>query len=146
MRGTGDLRPAGAGIAYFASIFAVGFVLGAIRTAFLHTDADDTIRLLAVMVEIPVMLAVAWAVCGWLVRHFDIPPHAAARIVMGTVALGFLLAAEFVLGMVLTGQSVSHYLLTYLKPSFALGLAAQFCFAAFPLVRLVTEPLRSPAP
>ena len=139
MRQSLDLRPVIAGLAYFASVFAVGFVLGAIRTVIIQADADEATRLIAVLIELPVMLGVSWVICGILVRRFAVPPLVAPRLVMGIVALSLVLVAELAVGVFLMGRSVSEHLLAYAQPSHALGLAAQLCFAAFPAIRTFRE-------
>ena len=55
-----------AGAAYFAIVFAVGFVLGALRVTFLAPAVGP---LPAVALELPVMLAASWWTCGWLMRR-----------------------------------------------------------------------------
>ena len=74
-----------------------------------------------------------------MVRHFAVPPLAAPRLVMGIVALSLVLLAELGVGVFLLGRSVSEHLLAYAQPSHALGLAAQLCFAAFPVIRTYRE-------
>ncbi|TIQ73239.1 MAG: hypothetical protein E5X64_39685, partial [Mesorhizobium sp.] len=49
-----------AGAVYFAAIFAVGFGLGVVRTMLLEPALGPV---LAVGVELPVILATAWAIC-----------------------------------------------------------------------------------
>ena len=119
-----------AGLAYFAIVFAAGFVLGTVRTLLLAPALGD---LAAVLVEIPVMLLVAWAACRWLVGRFAVGPRSVDRLVMGGVGFGLLMAAELLLSLAL-GRSPAEFLAGLGAPAGAAGLAAQVVFALLPLV------------
>jgi hypothetical protein len=56
-----------AGLAYFALAFALGFLLGTLRTLFVH-DAPGTVRLLGVLIELPIMLSASWCLCRTVIR------------------------------------------------------------------------------
>ncbi len=51
-----------AGVLYAALSFAAGFVLGTLRTLFIMPQTGPT---MAVAIELPLMLAVSWAVCRY---------------------------------------------------------------------------------
>ena len=68
-----------AGFVYFLIVFAIGFVLGTVRVLFVVPRFGATN---AVLIELPVMLAVSWIVCAWLVRRFGVARAVAARLVM----------------------------------------------------------------
>ena len=53
----------GAGLAYFAVVFAAGFVLGTLRVLVVAPHLGE---IAAVVAELPIMLAVSWIICGWL--------------------------------------------------------------------------------
>ena len=89
----------------------------------------------AVLVELPAMLAVSWLVCGWTVRRFAVPARWRPRVIMGAVALILLLGAETVLGLAAFGRTVAEQLASYRSFPGAAGLAAQLAFALMPLVR-----------
>lgn len=120
-----------AGVAYFAVVFAAGFVLGTIRTLFLAPHVGP---LAAVLVELPLMLAVAWVVCGWLVRRLAVGDAWSGRLLMGIVAFVLLLAAELALSLLLFGGTVTGFLAALGTPEGAAGLAGQVVFAAMPLL------------
>ncbi|MCM0021480.1 MAG: hypothetical protein NBV67_15930 [Tagaea sp.] len=121
-----------AGAVYFALIFALGFVLGAARVLAVAPAIGE---LLATTIELPIMLAASWIVCGWCVRRFRVPRGAGARLVMGGLAFVLLMAAEASLSVLLAGRSFAEHLTRYAETGPALGLAAQLAFAAFPLLR-----------
>ena len=54
-----------AAIAYWAVVFALGFVLGTVRTLWLAPAIGVTV---ATAVELPIMLAASWWAAGWAVR------------------------------------------------------------------------------
>jgi hypothetical protein len=124
-----------AGIVYFASVFALGFVLGTVRTLFVQ-DAPSGGRLLGVLIELPVMLAASWFFCRYVIRRFEVAPTIAARAVMGALAFGLLFLAELLVGALLFGRTPGEHFALYRDPSYALGLAAQIAFGLMPLVQV----------
>lgn len=123
-------RPAGLGGLYFGIVFAVGFALGTIRTLFLVPRIGETG---AVAIELPILLIVAWIVCGRLLRGHRLTPGQAA--VMGVVAFVLLMAAEAGLSIALAGRTLSEHLALYREPAHWLGLSGQVAFALFPVLR-----------
>lgn len=124
-----------AAFAYFALVFALGFVLGAVRTLFVH-DAPGQGRLIGVLIELPVMLAASWYLCASVIRRLEVAATPGARSLMGGFALGFLLLAELMVGTLLFGRSAAQHFALYREPSYALGLLAQIAFGLMPLVQL----------
>lgn len=131
-------RPVLAGLAYFALIFALGFVLGAIREGVFAIGEDEARRMTAVWIEGPLMLGASWFVSAWLVRRLAVPARAGVRLAMGGVALGLLLAAEGWVGVGLLGRTFGEHLSLYERPSYALGLLLQLTFAAIPAIQAAT--------
>lgn len=123
------------GLTYFALVFALGFLLGTLRTI-LVPDAAGGGRLLGVLIELPVMLIASWLSCGYVVRRFEVAPTVPSRAVMGGTAFGMLLFAELVTGALLSGRTPGEHFSLYRDPSYALGLAAQIAFALMPLVQM----------
>ena len=121
-----------AGVAYFAIVFAAGFVLGTLRILVLAARLGETA---GVALELPLMLATSWFTCGLLLRRFAVPRGWRYRAVMGGLAFLLLMAAELGLSLALFGRTPAAHLATYGRPAAALGLAAQLAFAALPLVR-----------
>lgn len=121
-----------AGAVYFAIVFAVGFVLGTIRVLVVIPRFGETN---AVLIELPVMLALSWIACGSLVRRFGVPPHFGARAVMGGVAFALLMIAEAGVSVFGFGRTFAEHLAGYQTAGAQLGLAAQVGFALFPLLQ-----------
>lgn len=121
--------------AYFALVFALGFLLGTVRTL-LVPDAPGAPRLLGVLIELPVMLAASWFLCAYVVRRLEVPATAEARLLMGGLAFLFLLVAELLVGVFLFGRPVAAHFALYRDASYALGLAAQVAFASMPLLQV----------
>jgi hypothetical protein len=93
MRVTGDHG----GRVYGIIVFLIGFILGTIRVVLLAPRLGETA---AVIVEVPVILAVSWFVCRWSVHHLGIRRMVPARSLMGLVAFLVLMSAEMCMGAV----------------------------------------------
>ena len=96
-----------AGVFYFALVFGAGFILGPIRILWVVPRWGTRT---AELMETPIMLAVTIIAARWGVRRFALPPAPSARLGMGSIALGLLLAAEFSLVLWLRGLSICEYL------------------------------------
>jgi hypothetical protein len=120
-----------AGIAYFAIVFAAGFLLGTLRVMALAPLFGETA---AVLLELPVMLAVSWVACRWSVRKFAVPPQPAPRLLMGASAFVLLMIAEALLAIILFKQSPAQFLAGFGHLAGQLGLAGQLAFAAMPAI------------
>jgi hypothetical protein len=119
----------GAALAYSALVFAAGFVLGTLRVLVLAPLLGEPA---AVLLEVPVMLVVSWAVCARLTRRFAVPAAASARLGMGGVALLVLLAAELVLSALAFGRAPATFVSGLARPAGAVGFAGQMLFALIP--------------
>ena len=124
-----------AGIAYFALVFALGFLLGTARTLFVQ-DASGGGRLIGVLIELPIMLSACWFLCRYVIRRFAVPPTLVARAVMGGITFALLLLAELAVGALLFGRMPGEHFALYRDTSYALGLAAQIAFALMPLSQI----------
>jgi hypothetical protein len=124
------MRVLAAGAAYFAAVFGAGFVLGVLRTLVLAPRLGEVA---AVLVELPLILAWAWFVCGRLRRRWPLPVRDAA--LMGATAFVLLMVAEALLSIGLAGRTLAVHLAAYAEPAQALGLAGQLVFAALPALR-----------
>jgi hypothetical protein len=121
-----------AGALYFAIMFAIGFVLGTIRVLVVIPRVGDTN---AVLLELPLMLALSWFACAWLVRRFAVPNEFAPRLVMGGVAFALLMVAELGVSVFGFGRTPAEHLARYQVLGAQLGLTAQLVFALFPLIQ-----------
>jgi small-conductance mechanosensitive channel len=134
------IRPAGAGFAYAILTFAVGFALGTVRVLLVVPRMGPTV---AVLLEVPVILAASWWISRLCVARFKVSRAVAARLVMGLVAFLVLMLAEVTLSALLFGRSVTGYLASLTTLAGAIGLAAQLAFAGFPLIQATLA--RAPA-
>lgn len=115
---------------YFVIVFAIGFVLGTIRTLALAPSLGE-VR--AVLIELPIMLTASWLVCGWLLKRT--PLRASDAAAMGASALALLLLAEAALSIMAFGRTPLEHLALYAQPAHVLGLIGQVLFGAFPSIR-----------
>ena len=132
-------RAINAGLAYFALVFGAGFVLGALRVAFLVPRLGERVAELS---EMPVMFAVVVIAARFVVRRFAVPPSPAARLCTGLVALGLMLAAELLLAVVLQDRSLADYVASRDPVSWGVYLAMLALFALLPAFVGRTERLR----
>lgn len=126
-----------AGAAYAGTVFAIGLVLGTLRVLALQPLLGE---LAAVLMELPLILAASWVLCGWLMRRFIVPHRFSTRVALGAVALAVLLGLEWTLASSAFGRSAVEILAGYRSLPGALGLLAQLGFAALPAVRLFVSP------
>ncbi|MFY8048705.1 MAG: hypothetical protein ACOVNS_07770 [Erythrobacter sp.] len=123
-----------AAVAYWAMVFALGFVLGTVRVLWL---APLVGLVPATLIELPVMLGASWLASGWLVRRFAITDSGAA-LAMGGLAFALLMGAECALAVMLAGETPAQWLAGLRQPHAALGLAGQMVFAVMPWWRVRT--------
>lgn len=126
----------GAASVYFVLVYMAGMLLGSIRILFVEPWLGE---LPAVLIELPLMLALAWWLCGAILRRFQVPPRPAPRLAMGGFAFLLLLAGELALSLYAVEGSVAGHLRAYADPARLAGLIGQVAFALFPLLRLPRE-------
>jgi len=118
------------GTAYVAAVFAAGFVLGVLRTLVMVPLLGE---MAAVLVELPVILAVAWLVCTRILRRWPLSP--AAAVGMGAIAFLLLMGAEGSLSTLLAGRSLAQHLALYAQLPHQVGMAGQLAFAVIPWIQ-----------
>lgn len=116
---------------YFAVVFGAGFVLGTVRILVLVPRIG---ALGAVLVETPLMLAISWAACRWVLARLAVGPAIGGRLAMGGLAFVLLVGAELLLAVAGFGATSADFFRAYATPAGMVGLAAQLVFAAMPLV------------
>jgi hypothetical protein len=122
-----------AGLVYCAVVFAAGLLLGAVRALWVTPLAGE---LVAVMLEAPILLAIAWSACGWVAERFDVAQQFLDRLVMGGGALAVLVCAEAATALLLQQQgSLLTYFPAHGRSAVLLGLLMQLAFAVFPMIR-----------
>ena len=118
-----------AALAYFVTVFGLGFLLGTVRVLLIIPRIGETA---AVLLEVPVMLAASWVAARWCVRRFAVPARVAPRLAMGFLAFALVMVAELALALLLFGQSAAQHFNAYRHFAGAMGLAAQLGYALFP--------------
>jgi ABC-type uncharacterized transport system permease subunit len=98
-----------ASVLYFVLVFAVGFVLGAIRTLWVVPRVGTRT---AELMEMPIMLAVTIVAARWTVLRLSVPMMWSARLGMGCIALVLMLIAEFGFVLWIRGLSIKEYFAT----------------------------------
>lgn len=125
-----------AGLAYFGVVFAAGFALGTLRVLVLAPKLGEST---AVLVELPIILAVSWVACRWLIARLRVPKMLTDRLVMGGLAFAVLLGAEIGVSVLGFGRTLSAHLQQYQQLPTLIGLAGQVLFASFPIAQRTHE-------
>jgi hypothetical protein len=123
-----------AGIIYSLLVFLVAAMLGSIRLTLLVPLFGPVT---AVMIELPIILAISWRICGIILKNIPVAAVFGPRLVMGATALVCVLLEELALGTLAFGQSFSTFFGQYSTVPGLMGLAGQVVFALMPLVRRV---------
>lgn len=135
-----------AGFFYFLIVGAAGIALGVLREMFVTPQFGKTF---AVILEVPLMLMLAWYSCRMLLRLVGVSHHMALRLLMGVTGFVLLLAMEQALAMALAmaiGSTSQKLAFTQWPIADYIGLAGQVAFGLFPVfVRTGTEPVKPPA-
>jgi ABC-type uncharacterized transport system permease subunit len=120
-----------AGALYFVVVFAVGFVLGTIRTLwFVPRVGVRTAELM----EMPIMLTVTIVAARWTVLRLSVPMMWSARLGMGCIALVLMLIAEFGFVLWIRGLSIKKYFATRDPVSGTVYYVMLGVFAIMPLL------------
>ncbi|HUJ18975.1 MAG TPA: hypothetical protein VL197_13410 [Nitrospirota bacterium] len=101
------MRTLKAGILYFVLVFGAGFILGPIRVLWLVPRVG--VRA-AELMEAPIMIAVTILAARWVVRQFEVPAALSARLGVGLLAFGLLIASEVSMVGWLWGMTIRQYL------------------------------------
>jgi hypothetical protein len=123
-----------AALGYFSGVFPAAFVIGAFRVTMI---APHTGPLIAVALEIPIILGLAWIVAGSVLARW--PLGGQACLAMGILAFVLLMLAEMAMAVLLFGQTPRIFLTNITAASGLLGLAGQIGFAFVPLLRHQTR-------
>jgi len=96
------------GIIYFLLVFGAGFVLGTVRVLLIVPLIGDRA---AELLEMPLMLLATVLAARWVTRRFPEPRTSAARLSIGGIALGLMLAGELAVGIGLRGMTPAEVFL-----------------------------------
>jgi hypothetical protein len=119
-----------AGWVYFGMVYALGFLLGAMREMWLAPRLGG---FWPRMVELPVMLGASWFAAWWVVNRYGLESMR-ERLVMGLSAFALLMLGEALVGTLAMGRTPGQHLASYASLQGAISLAAQCAFALFPLL------------
>jgi len=123
-------------ITYALTVFAMGFLFGAIRVLLV---APQTGEVGAVLIEVPIMVLVSFLFARRTIRRWQVPAELQVRLAVGAMAFAVLMACEVLLSLTLFGNTLSLYFAQYTQPQAWLGLAAQLVFAVMPVLLLRDE-------
>lgn len=123
-----------AGALYFVLVFAGGFVLGTLRVAFVAPALGAVI---AVALEMPLILTIAWLTARAIIARLAIASSALPRLVMGGSAFTLLMTAEYVGSVALVGMSGAAYLAEMTTHAGLIGLTGQILFALVPSAQML---------
>ena len=117
------------GIIYFLLVFGSGFILGTIRVLLIvpllgHRTAE--------LLELPLMLIATVLAARWITRRFPEPRDSTARLAIGGIALGLMLAGELAVGIGLRGMTASGVFLNRDPVSGTAYYVSIILFAAMP--------------
>jgi hypothetical protein len=117
---------------YFLIVFAAGFVFGAIRVTALTPNLGAVV---AVLIELPLILAVSWFACRWVLSRWPVRVAASEDIAMGILAFALLMAAEAALTVMLASRPLGDFFTRMATPEGMIGLLGQIAFAAMPVLQ-----------
>ena len=123
-----------AGFFYFLIVGAAGVSIGIFREMFLTPTVG---RSIAIMLEVPIMLLVAWFSCRLIVRLTKVPEENLPRLAMGAVAFAMLMAMEQSLQLAIKFLLMGGAETTPWTAGDYAGQVAQVAYGLFPL--FVTE-------
>lgn len=118
-----------AGVLYFVIVFAVGVVLGTIRTLWVGPKLGART---AELMEAPLMFGVSILAARWVVRRLALSPRWLSRFLCGSIALGLMLLSEFTFARWLRGLTMTEYFATRDPISGAVYYLTLAAFAVIP--------------
>lgn len=125
-------------LAYFLIVFGAGFILGTVRVLFvLPLFGERTAELL----EMPLMLAVIVLAARWISRRYLRQAQPREQLAVGGIATGWMLAAEFLIGLTLRGLSPIEVLVNRDPVSGTAYYLSLLLFAAMPWLLARRQPV-----
>jgi hypothetical protein len=129
-----------AGLFYFAVVFVCAFALGALRTLYVVPLIGQS---LAVAIELPIILTLAWHACRWLMVKCEVAAWQ-DKAAMAALAFTILNFAEwitrFVFDRFILGDPTLPPIIASQTFADGLGLAGQVAFGLFPLIMRTDTP------
>ena len=116
------------GLLYFLAVFTFAFAMGIARQLVIAPQLGSSV---AVLLEVPIVVAASWIVARRLLRYRSLTVP--ERALMGATAFTLTMASEAALSVIMRGQSVADWAAAVATPLGLVGLAAQLVFAAIPI-------------
>lgn len=116
---------------YYALAFGAGFALALVRIPLLVPRFGTRS---AELIEMPIMLLVIYFAARWVVRRTPAPATHRARLLIGLIALGLLLATEFTVVLWLQGLTMREAIMNRDPVSGAAYALSLLVFAVMPLL------------
>lgn len=120
-----------AGTIYCLLVFLLALPLGPVRAFFVTPEIGATP---SALLELLIVLPVAWLLCGLLLRWFKVPPTRAARGLMGFVTFAGMMIGDGIISHVM-GRSLSLHMAGFAVLQEQIGLLGHLAVAAFPSLR-----------
>ena len=125
-----------AALVYFAMVFGLGFLLGAIRVPFIVPRLG--VRN-AELLEMPFMLVGIVFAAQFVLKKFILPNTTLAYLSVGILALSLVILAEILLVVVLQGSTVRQYLARRDAVSGSVYLVLLLIFACMPIIMMTIK-------
>jgi hypothetical protein len=129
-----------AGLFYFAVVFVVAFMLGALRTIYVVPLVGQS---LAIAIELPIILTLAWHACRWFMIKCSVETWQ-DRSTMASLAFGLLIIAEwttrFVFNRFILGDPTLPPIIATQTFTDGLGIAGQVAFGLLPFIMRTDSP------
>ena len=131
-----------AGCLYFLVVFVAGFFMGTLRVLLIAPAIGETA---AVLLEMPVMLTIAWFACRGVLARFAVPAVLRFRLTMGGLAFVLLMAAEIGVSVLGFQRTLADHFRAYAAAPALIGLIGQIAFALFPVAQMRRGEGRAPS-
>jgi hypothetical protein len=118
-------------------VFAIGFVLGVLRTLWLVPLVGER---LAELLELPVVVIASWAIARVLMRGRAAALGVGQAGAVGLLALALLLLAEVAVVVLLRAESVAEYVAERDPVAGTAYVGALLLFAAMPALAAALRP------
>jgi hypothetical protein len=117
------------GLFYYALVFTFAFATGAARVLVVAPRTGPTI---AVLIEVPIIIAASWIVAHLLLRDHGLSLW--QRATMGATAFALTMASEAALSWLMRGERPTEWAGTLTTHLGVIGLAGQAIFGLMPMV------------
>ena len=122
-----------AGFAYFGLVFGLGFLLSAVRVSLIVPRLGTR---KAELLEAPLMLIGILLATQFVLQQFVLPDTNSAFLIVGIIALGLMLFAEFLLIVWLQKQTITQYIKSRDLVSGSVYVLLLLIFALMPLIMM----------